>query len=477
MLNDLSKIIDKLEIPKTDPSAMKLKRQGLASYKNDEITKLKTEIRQSEASRETQLFLAISYLFEACTNFHDGEIEKAIAAASNAIEIFRVNTGGAFNEALGYWFRGTLHLIEENQNSAIIDFNEAIKILVSCINALSGDEDEKRTYYKKIIHQIAGWNGITLETFSWIIDRLGRPENDSQRIDLWNTILKTDTPDLSYVNSLIAALESILDPRRDDAPYATPFDIILLAHCYNLGYYAGELQYQERAFDTAINRFAVSDMVDYNLSLLHWYRALLCYNSSDPETGLLYLNNAEHLMEKLLYEYRDTRFYEELKKLRGELKYFVSELSPKVRISRDAVLQKRESMGTLWDRVSLWKDISSRHSRATSRSTVYSPPPISRSIPEQTLPITHEVDTILTSLQPQNTPKERSSPHRQRQPMHITIPVDTQVLEELSQETVPLDARLYNLLQEYNAQKANRQSPRVKVTPRNTRTATNPPNS
>jgi tetratricopeptide (TPR) repeat protein len=449
MLNELEKIIGILEIPNSDPVTERLRRRGLAFYRDDAVMELKAEIEQPSGNgwNETQEFRAVSYLFFACIKSHYGKYEEAIKAASNALETIRLTRGGEFNEGLAHWFRGILYNLANDNRSAIDDFEEAVSILDERAHAFERECNYRKKFYCiKLIRQIT--SRVPPEWFSEIIGRLIIPEENSLLYQWWVAIRDSEPFELKFIEPNIENLKNILPPETEETSDATPFYTIFLAHCYKLGFYTGEgdVEYQKKALATVKERFDdyISNLDEYNQSLLRLYLALLYYDVSNVENALSHLKEANRLLVRLLERNIDTDT-KDIQSLQMEIQDWINKFETEVMYAHDETPESQEIQHPfgLVDTISTFvKRIFDNTSLPEKTSYPLEIPTVQidkKSFPP--VPINEVTDPTLN----QTIQSDSSHPL-----FHITIPVDVQAFNNSRIDSTSLTSSLFKQLQQYS---------------------------
>lgn len=459
MINELAKIIEKLEVPRSDPAARGLQQLGLDFYRNNEMNKLKDKVlpwyseverhntrtivlTESKAETElhsrirrnaTQEYEAVSYLFVACICSHDNDYPVAIKAATDALAIFRQTSREAsFNVGLALWFRGILYRLANDNRSAVDDFKEAMDILDERVRDFELQRDYKKvSYFLELRTQIAA--RVPHERFTEIIGQLIIPVDDSNLYDWWVAICKMEQADLKFINSYIDDLKDILALETQESFLATPFDIIFLTHCYNLGFYEGPLEYQEFALSTATEELNdyIGNMDKYNQSISHVYIAFLYYNIFDVSNGLLHLKKAYDLLGRLLKENNDI----DIKYLQINLPGWISQFETEVKGRYSEVPKDQE---TQHQRIGLREKVSTTIAAVKSLlDTTSAPeetPPAPNKVYGSNLPSIPKLKNKITErpqreVQPVTLRKSTATDPKDPNVRLLVVPVDLRALE------------------------------------------------
>ncbi|MGC1377520.1 MAG: hypothetical protein WA821_14905, partial [Anaerolineales bacterium] len=298
-------------------------------------------------------FMLLAYAYHTLPNWGG-----AILCAERAEAQFSIQ-GQKWYQAMNNWLSGLLYCVNSDLDTAQMKIDEATYI-VSKINTdnINDGEYEYQKKYGEIIGTIDQSysdlkNRVLMQAsarvFSDIICRLKVPDNDPIIQECWEVICAMEPSDLAVINSQIDKLKAIL---KVYAP--TPFDIIFLAHCYNLSFYAEGAKYTQRdALGVMAIEFKFPDylneMNEYNQSLVYWYLGLLCYNISDVEAGLLYLSEAKRLLNGFLEKYQEEYQYEDIEyiqNLQDDIGAWISELKSKNITPKPSVSKKNDAQSS-----------------------------------------------------------------------------------------------------------------------------------
>lgn len=176
---------------------------------------------------------------------------------------------------------------------------------------------------------------VKIEVFREIIKHLIIPA-DNPLFDEW--LKATHALEISkmlIIKSQIAVLDKYLKQKPKNVPYAYPFISLYLAHCYNLGFYAGEKLYFEPAilnaknaqtgFQANLNNYD-SPLNDFNFALSHWYLGLLNYNNQDFRSCHTLLDKSNRIFSELQDTCRHEGLFErceEIKWMRHALRQWI----------------------------------------------------------------------------------------------------------------------------------------------------------
>ena len=167
---------------------------------------------------------------------------------------------------------------------------------------------------------------IQIKVFREIIKHLIIPEND-QLLDEWlKATHALGISRLLIIKTQIDILDNYLNQKPRTVPFAYPFISFFLAHCYNLGFYAGEKLFFEPAISNA--RIALTGFQanlniydrspnNFNLALSHYYLGLLIYNNQDFLTCLTLLNKSNRLFSELQDTCRHEGLFERCEEIKG----------------------------------------------------------------------------------------------------------------------------------------------------------------
>jgi hypothetical protein len=166
---------------------------------------------------------------------------------------------------------------------------------------------------------------IKTQVFREIIKRLITPKND-QLVEEWRkATYALDTSELATIKNQIAVIDKYLQQEPKKVLVAYPYISLYLAHCYNLGFYAGKKLYLRPAIanaQSALTGFQANlniyddPLNDFNLALSHWYLGLLNYNNQAFRTCLTHLDKSNRIFSELQDTCRHEGLFEKCEEIK-----------------------------------------------------------------------------------------------------------------------------------------------------------------
>lgn len=393
-----------------------------------------------------------------------------------------------WDRAMSHWFLGIIYKYLNLYDDAENELRESLKILnahflvaqekynYNLVGLCNQQSDVIKTTIKEIHHlkthlHTQEKSVISHEGFSEVIVQLQVPQDDWY-LDWLHAMSSMDTSDVGYIHSQVDLLLSILEEKEETEPFDISFVKILLSHCFNYFYLLGDEQAITEALDYAEDAYGLFQSIKdvHNQIIILLYLSLLYRNTSENQTSLECLREADNLIEEFAEAYTNTILYEEILELRSDIRFWTNPSKHQAKTKQEQVANKtlRQSKNeeTHAKRNFFFPWSKSPQSAQTTREV--SSPKSSRKkngdpSPDST---SFRINRNVTE-RPHLVPRDRNgNPPSQNEPPdggrglptgkkdkpqveHIIIPVDLRALKDTNPKLYPLDDEIYEELQQY----------------------------